>query len=109
MIARLWSARTTEAQSHVYLRHFSSAVLPMLRSVEGYVSASVLARPADAGIEVLVVTVWQSLAAIDAFAGKDREAAVVAPEAAALLTDYDRRVRHFEMPITDRITFAQAT
>jgi len=106
MIARLWSARTTQAQSQHYLRHFSDAVVPALRSVKGYVSATVLTRPSDAGIEILVVTVWQSFATIDAFAGKDREAAVVAPEAAALLTDYDRRVRHFEMPMTDGVTFA---
>ena len=104
MIARLWSARTTEAQSHHYLRHFSAAVLPALRSVPGYSSATVLTRPSEAGIEILVITVWQSFKAIDAFAGKDRETAVVAPEAAALLSDYDRRVRHFEMPVTDGVT-----
>ena len=51
------------------------------------------------------MTVWQSLSAIDAFAGPDREAAVVAPEAAALLTDYDRRVRHFEVATTDNLSF----
>jgi heme-degrading monooxygenase HmoA len=105
MIARLWSARTTEAQSKTYLRHFSAAVLPALRRVEGYVSATVLTRPAEAGVEIVVITVWQSYAAIDAFAGKDREAAVVAPDAAALLSDYDRRVHHFEMPISDGVRF----
>jgi len=52
-----------------------------------------------------VLTVWQSNSAIDAFAGPDREAAVVAPEAAALLTDYDRRVRHFEVATTDNLSF----
>jgi len=41
--------------------------------------------------------VLESFAAIDAFAGADREAAVVAPEAAALLTDFDKRVRHYEL------------
>jgi hypothetical protein len=48
-------------------------------------------------VEIVVTTYWQSLAAIDAFAGPDREFAVVAAEAAALLTDYDRRVRHYEV------------
>ena len=51
------------------------------------------------------MTVWQSNPAIEAFAGPDREAAVVAPEAAALLTDYDRRVRHFEVATTDNLSF----
>jgi hypothetical protein len=51
------------------------------------------------------MTIWQSNSAIDAFAGPDREAAVVAPEAAALLTDYDRRVRHFEVAMADNLSF----
>ena len=105
MIARLWSARTTQAHSQTYLQHFSDAVLPMLRNCEGYVSSTVLTRPANAAIEILVITVWQSFAAVDAFAGLDREAAVVAPEVAALLTDYDRRVRHFEIVSTDAVFF----
>jgi heme-degrading monooxygenase HmoA len=55
-----------------------------------------------------VTTVWQSLQAIDAFAGSDRETAVVASDAAALLTDYDRRVRHYEVAQMDGLTFRQS-
>jgi heme-degrading monooxygenase HmoA len=106
MIARLWSARTTQTQTQIYLRHFSTSVLPTLRSFEGYVSSTVLTRPAEAGAEILVITVWKSFAAIDAFAGADREAAVVAPEAVALLADYDRRVHHFEIASRDGAFFA---
>ena len=105
MIARLWSARATPPQSQLYLRHFSAAVLPALRRFHGYVSSTVLTRPADGAIEILLVPVWESFAAIDAFAGEDREAAVVAPEAAALLTDYDRRVRHYEIASMDGVSF----
>ncbi len=105
MIVRLWSARTTHAQSPAYLHHFSNQVLPVLRKFGGYVSSSVLTRPVESAVEILVMTVWQSFTAIDAFAGPDREAAVVAPEAAALLTDYARRVRHFEVATTDGLSF----
>ena len=105
MVVRFWSARTTPAQAQVYLQHFSSEVLPALRKFAGYVSSSVLARPAESAVEILVMTVWQSNSAIDAFAGPDREAAVVAPEAAALLTDYDRRVRHFEVAVAGNLCF----
>jgi heme-degrading monooxygenase HmoA len=68
----------------------------------------VLVRSHGDAVEILVTTVWQSLQAIDAFAGSDRETAVVASEAAALLTDYDRRVRHFEVAQMDGISFPQA-
>ena len=101
MIARLWSARTTPQLVSAYVEYFSQSVLPELRSVPGYRSAQVFANPADDTAEILVVTVWQSLQAIAGFAGEDREAAVVHPAAAALLTDYDRRVRHFEIVVSD--------
>ena len=101
MIARLWSARTTPALAPSYLGHFRGQVQPELRKVNGFVGATVLTRPVPDGVEILVTTFWQSLQAIDAFASRDREAAVVASEAAALLTDYDRRVRHYELALSD--------
>jgi heme-degrading monooxygenase HmoA len=108
MIARLWSARTTKAKSTSYLEHFWQSVAPSLRSVKGYLSASVLVRSHGDLVEILVMTVWESYQAIDAFAGPDRETAVVASEAAAFLTDYDRRVRHYEVAQLDGITFGQS-
>jgi heme-degrading monooxygenase HmoA len=108
MIARLWSARTTSALSTRYLEHFWQSVAPMLRKFDGYASATVLVRPYRDSVEILVVTVWKSFEAIDSFAGSDRETAVVASEAVALLTDYDRRVRHYEVAQMDGHTFGQA-
>jgi len=108
MIARLWSARATQAQSTRYLEHFWQSVLPTLQTFNGYVCSSVLVRSQGDSVEILVSTVWQSLQAIDAFAGADRETAVVASEAAALLTDYDRRVRHYEVAQMDGLTLRQA-
>ena len=101
-ILRRWSARTTKAQLPQYLEHFSKNVLPELRRVPGYLGASVSTRNLEGEVEVLVETTWRSLESIRAFAGPDLEAAVVAPEAAAMLTSFDRRVRHSEIALTDR-------
>jgi len=106
MIARLWSARTTSAQSRAYLNHFSAGVLPALRQFSGYAGSTVMTREVQGSVEILVTTLWQSREAIDAFAGPDRETAVVAPEAAALLTEYDRRVKHYEIASTDSFSLA---
>jgi len=107
MIARLWSARTTSTLSARYMEHFWQSVAPVLRKVKGYQSASVLVRSHGDHVEILVITVWESYQAVDAFAGPNRETAVVASEAAALLTDYDRRVRHYEIAQVDGLTFRQ--
>jgi heme-degrading monooxygenase HmoA len=107
MIARLWSARATKDQSAKYLEHFWQSVVPSLRKVDGYVAASVLVGPNGDTVEILVTTVWKSFEAINVFAGSDRETAVVASEAAALLTNYDRRVRHYEIAQLDGVSFRQ--
>jgi heme-degrading monooxygenase HmoA len=96
MIARMWSARATPQNWPAYERYFAENVLPELRSVDGFESSGLMKRETNGQVEIIVITLWTSLEAIDAFAGLDREAAVVAPNAAALLTDFDRRVRHYE-------------
>jgi heme-degrading monooxygenase HmoA len=85
MIARLWSAHTTPALSNSYLQHFEIAVQPQLQRVEGFLGATVSTRPAAGSVEILVTTYWTSFTAIDA----------------ALLTDFDQRVRHYEVAIAE--------
>jgi heme-degrading monooxygenase HmoA len=105
MIARVWSAQATRENSVRYLTHFSREVLSALATIEGYLSSTVMTRPTEAPeghVEIVVTTYWSSFEAIAAFAGPVREAAVVAPEAAALFLDYDRRVRHFEVAVSDK-------
>ncbi|PYU00424.1 MAG: hypothetical protein DMG38_08105 [Acidobacteria bacterium] len=99
-ILRQWSARTTEVQLPKYLDHFSKNVLPQLRRVNGFLGATVSFRHGEKETEIFVETAWRSLEAVRAFAGPDLQAAVVAPEAAALLTDYDRRVGQLEIAIS---------
>jgi len=101
-ILRRWSARTTKAQLPKYLEHFSKNVLPELRGVPGYLGAMVSVGRLDGEIEIVVETTWRSLESIRNFTGPDLEAAVVADEAAALLTSFDRRVRHCEIVAADR-------
>ena len=100
-ILRRWSARTTESQLPKYLEHFSKSVVPELRRVPGYLGATVSTRRLQDEVEVVVETTWRSLESIRAFAGPDLEAAVVADQAAALLTNFDRRVCHSEIALTD--------
>ena len=101
MIARLWSAQTTPSLCEAYLHHFEKIVQPQLRSLEGFLGVTVCTRPLPGAVEIAVTTYWKSFTAIDAFAGSDRESAVVAGEAAALLTDFDKRVRHYEVTLAE--------
>jgi hypothetical protein len=62
-----------------------------------------LERAAPAAVEITVLTFWRSLESIRGFAGADLEGAVVAEEAAALLTQFDQRVRHYEVALEDDV------
>ncbi len=101
MIARIWSARTTCAQAPAYADHLRNHVLPTLRDLEGYEGARLLERDTANGVEIRVITFWPSLESIRRFAGDDLEEAVVADEAASLLTGFDRRVRHYQVMMRD--------
>jgi heme-degrading monooxygenase HmoA len=75
--------------------------LPALKEVEGYSGVMLLERAIPGAIEIIVITFWRSVDAIRGFAGGDLEQAVVADEAAALLTQFDRHVRHFEVALKE--------
>ncbi len=102
MVERVWSARTNSRDgAAAYAAYFHRVVLPELAAVAGYRGARLLQRELDGGVEVVVATRWESPEVIRGFAGGDIERAVVHDEAAALFSDYDRTVRHFEIVSED--------
>jgi len=103
MIARFWSAQATPAQAPAYVEHLRSRVLPTLKKVDGYSGAMLLERRASGVVEIIVITFWRSVDSIRGFAGDDAETAVVADEAASLLTQFDRRARHYEVVVRDGV------
>jgi len=99
VIARRWRGWAGgPADAGAYVEHFERAVRPRLEASDGFVDATVERVEQDGGrTEIVVVTRWESLDAIRAFAGDDVEVAVVEPEALAVLADFDDRVRHIEL------------
>ncbi len=97
MIIREWRGRASKSCEATYLRHFTSSVLPQLRTLAGFSGAQVCCRPKGDLVEVVVLTRWESFDAIRSFAGPNYEVAVVEPAAAAVLTDFDRTVQHYEL------------
>ena len=97
MISRQWRGLARPNQARNYVEHLRTDTFPALRALPGFVSASILSRPLDEGIEFLVVTQWRALEDIVRFSGSDSEAAVVPPEVVRMMIDYDRRVKHYEL------------
>jgi heme-degrading monooxygenase HmoA len=97
MIIRAWHGRASQARSDAYPKHFREAVVPALRDMPGFLGAQLSRRAEGDQIEFLVLTRWQSMEAIRAFAGAAVEKAVVEPGAVAALDDFDDIVRHYEV------------
>jgi heme-degrading monooxygenase HmoA len=71
--------------------------LPQLSRIPGFVTASILRRDVGNGIEFLIVTHWESIGAIEQFAGRDPEVAVVPRRVQDMMIEYERTVRHYEI------------
>lgn len=96
-IARTWSCRADPKDPDAYPRHFRDKVLPELDAIPGFLGAMLMRRDLDGAIEYTVLTRWVSLDVIRRFTGRDVNAAVVHPDIAVALIDYDTTVTHSEI------------
>ena len=97
MISRNWRALARRGEAGNYIKHLLHETFPKLSDIPGFRRASILKRELDTGTEFLIVTEWESIEAIKAFAGADPEVAVVPAVVQAMMLEYDPRVRHYEV------------
>ena len=97
MIARHWTGLAKPAHADAYVEHLHRDTFPALRAMPGFISASILRRTMPAGVEFLIVTNWQSLDSIRAFAGENVDGAVVPERVRAMMVKCDRVVRHYDV------------
>jgi len=97
MISRQWRGLAKFSHADRYVEHLREETFSQLKKIPGFVSASILRRAVPNGIEFLIVTTWESIDAIQSFAGPDVEAAVVPPKVQEMMVEYDSRVRHYQI------------
>jgi heme-degrading monooxygenase HmoA len=97
MISRQWRGLARSDRAAAYEEHLRTETFPALQNIEGFVDAAILRRTVPNGMEFLIVTRWESMAAIETFAGADVEAAVVPDNVRQMMLEYDQRVRHYEV------------
>jgi heme-degrading monooxygenase HmoA len=97
MIIRHWRGLAKKKKEAVYVGHFREEVLPQLRQFAGFHGAAVLRRETGDGVEVTVLTRWESMETIRMFAGVDADMAVVADAAQSCFHSFDKTVTHHEV------------
>jgi heme-degrading monooxygenase HmoA len=97
MIARTWRGATRAEDAEKYLDYLHQTGLAEYRKIEGNRGVSVLRRLVDNKAEFLILSLWESSAAIRQFAGDDIEKAVFYPEDERFLVERDNHVSHYEV------------
>jgi heme-degrading monooxygenase HmoA len=107
LTVRTWSATANAEGAGNYSLYFTSTLLPELRKLPGFEGAYLLRRDLDADgtVELTAHTFWESPAAVRAFAADDVTAAIVEPEAEAMLLDFDRTVTHRSVVADARLRY----
>jgi heme-degrading monooxygenase HmoA len=97
MISRHWRGVAKPLHAEEFVQHLRSETFPGLSKIPGFINASILRRNVVQGVEFLIVTNWESLGAIEQFAGRDCEVAVVPEKVQRMMLDYDGLARHYEV------------
>lgn len=99
MIARIWRGVTEAAKADEYVEYLEITGMKDYRSTPGNLGVYVLRQIEDGKAEFLLLTLWESVQAIKAFAGPDYERAVYYPDDGKFFPEHERdlHVQHFEV------------
>ena len=97
LIGRFWRGWATPQHAQAYEELFRTSILPGLQRIDGFIGAYVLRKDAGEEVEMMTITLFESLEAIRAFAGNEPTLAHVTTEARQLLSRFEHTVTHYEV------------
>ncbi len=97
MITRIWKGEVPLDRSDEYLERMRKVAIPDYRSTNGNRGAFALRRIHEDRAEFLMLTFWDSLESIEAFAGTDVNAAKYYDFDAEVLLEMVPLAEHLEM------------
>jgi heme-degrading monooxygenase HmoA len=96
-ILRIWKGVVRSADEAAYLDFVRATGMRDYRATQGNLGALLVKRATSEGVEVATLTLWESLDAIERFAGKDVTLARYYPEDDRFLASRPERVEHYEI------------
>src|SRR5215471_13587230 len=97
MIARHWRGWTKLENADAYEALLKNNVLPGLKRIEGYRGGYIFRAHGTEEAEFVVVNFFDSIAAVEQFAGPNYATPVFEPEAKALLSRVEPIAMHYEV------------
>ena len=106
MIARIWRGITLAEKADAYIARLNETGLKDYPDTPGNRGVTVLRRVQGEHSEIVLISLWDSMAAVRAFAGENPERSVYYPEDEDYLLEMEPLVRHYE--VADQILPAEA-
>lgn len=97
MAARIWRGAVAQADGDAYSRYMEDTGVPGYTGTPGNQGVWMLRRDVDDKAEFLMFTLWDSMQAIEAFAGPNPEVAVFYPEDDRFLIERETVVSHYNV------------
>ena len=102
MIARTWKGWTSAGDADRYADYVNETGVAGLAGTEGNRAVYMLRRIEGDRAEFIVLSLWETLDAIKAFAGDDIEKAVFYPQDDDFLVEREWTCLHYEVPVASR-------
>jgi len=106
MIARIWRGITLAEKADAYIAYLNETGLRDYGKTPGNRGVTVLRRLQGEHCEIVLISLWESMAAVRAFAGENPERSVYYPEDEEYLLEMEPLVRHYD--VADQILPAEA-
>jgi len=101
-ILRTWTFWIHASQREECRLHLEATKLPQMRMQPGNRRAAAIFRDlGDGATEVVVMSIWDSMASIEAFVGQDLMAPTIDAGDRPKLFDHEPQVRHYPMRSVD--------
>jgi heme-degrading monooxygenase HmoA len=97
MIARIWRGAARREDGHAYARYMQTTGIAGYARTPGNRAAFMLRRDVGDRFKFVMVSLWDSMAAVAAFAGPEPERAVFYPEDDRFLVERDLTVEHYQV------------
>ena len=99
MISRIWRGWTTPQNADAYEALLKAEIFTgiVARGISGFKGIDLLRRQVDEDVEFVTIMWFDSILAVQTFAGEDYERAVVPAKARQLLLRFDQRSAHYEV------------
>lgn len=97
MIARFWHGVTSADKAETYYDYLQKTGIPHYQATEGNAGVYVMRRIEGDKAHFLLMTLWESMEAIERFAGTPVDKARYYPEDADYLLEMEETVTHYDV------------